>query len=277
LTKPARDELSQTLQDLRVDAGLSQTDAAHRAGVSQATISRFETGKQMPTEPEIERLCQIYSAPARTRRGLVSLARTIRQGTSKARTVLQRHDAPRLQARIALIERASARIRGLQTAIIWGLLQTHDYASGIAARSFTGEDAEQFVAKRMERRQALDSDRQFTVVQTEGSLRWHIGSPTVMADQMDQLISDSRRTNMRLGVIPWTRPVHGAILHGFQIFDSRAVMVGTEAATALITDPPDVRHYEQRFARYEALAVYDDEARAVFKRIADEYRALDEL
>jgi hypothetical protein len=51
-------------------------------------------------------------------------------------------------------------------------------------------------------------------------------------------------------------------------------MVGTEAATALITDPQDVRHYERRFAGYEALAVYDDEARAVFKRIADEYRAL---
>lgn len=274
MTKPARDELSQTLQCLRADAGLSQTEAARRTGVSQATISRFETGKQMPTEPEIERICDIYTVPARIRRGLVSTARTIRQETSKARTVLQRHDAPRLQARIALIERASARVRGLQTAIIWGLLQTHDYAGGIAARSFTGEQAEQFIATRMERRQALDSDREFTVVQTEGSLRWHIGSPAVMATQMDQLVSDSQRPNMRLGVIPWTRPVRGAILHGFQIFDARAVMVGTESATALITDPKDVRHYEQRFAGYDALAVYGDAARAVFERIADEYRAL---
>ncbi len=68
--------------------------------------------------------------------------------------------------------------------------------------------------------------------------------------------------------------MRGAILHGFQIFDSRAVIVGTEAATAIITDPKDVSHYEERFAGYKALAVFDDKAREVLARLADEYRCL---
>ncbi len=68
LTLPVRrDELSTTLQNLRSSAGLNQTEAGRRAGTSQATISRFETGAQMPTEAEIERLCDIYRAPTRTR------------------------------------------------------------------------------------------------------------------------------------------------------------------------------------------------------------------
>ncbi len=275
MTLPARrDELSATLHNLRTDAGLNQTEAGRRAGTSQATISRFETGAQMPTEAEIERLCDIYRAPARARRALVTIARTIRQETTKARTVLQRHDTPRLQARIGSIEKASARIRGLQTAIVFGLLQTPDYARGIGSRSLTGDQLDRFVTTRMERQEALDSARDFVVVQTEGSLRWHITSPEVMAAQMEALLVSSERPNLRLGVIPWTVPARGAILHGFQIFDSRAVIVGTEAATAIITDPKDVSHYEARFAGYEALAVFDDEAREVLARLVDEYRGM---
>ena len=91
-----------------------------------------------------------------------------------------------------------------------------------------------------ERQEALASARDFIVVQTEGSLRWHITSPEVMAAQMEALVVSSERPNLRLGVIPWTVPVRGAALHGFQIFDSRAVILGTEAATAIITDPKDV-------------------------------------
>ena len=43
---------------------------------------------------------------------------------------------------------------------------------------------------------------------------------------------------------------------------------------AVITDPVQVAVYERRFADLEAIAVFDDEARATFQRLADEYRAL---
>ncbi|MGQ0777183.1 MAG: Scr1 family TA system antitoxin-like transcriptional regulator [Pseudonocardiales bacterium] len=130
-------------------------------------------------------------------------------------------------------------------------------------------------ARRCQQRQkALKSKQDFTVVQTEGALRRHISSPEVMEAQMQHLVAVSERPNLRLGVIPWTTPVHGSILHGFQIFDARAVIIGTEAATAIITDPQDVSHYEQRFTGYQALAAFGDEAREVFTRLADEYHNL---
>ena len=64
------------------------------------------------------------------------------------------------------------------------------------------------------------------------------------------------------------------MLHAFQIYDQRAVMVGTETAVAVITDARDVVDYETRFEIYARLSDYDDDARHVLRRLADEYRAL---
>ena len=50
----------------------------------------------------------------------------------------------------------------------------------------------------------------------------------------------------------------------------------TESGTAFITDPIEVGAYDHRFAKLERVAVFGDEARTVFARVADEYRALGE-
>lgn len=54
-----------------------------------------------------------------------------------------------------------------------------------------------------------------------------------------------------------------------------AAIVGTETATAIITDPRDIADYETCFATYESLAMFDADARQVFDRLSDEYRTLD--
>ena len=77
-----------------------------------------------------------------------------------------------------------------------------------------------------------------------------------------------------MGIISWTRPVTHPVLHAFQIYDQRAVMVGTETAVAVITDARDVVDYETRFEIYAGLSDYDDDAQRVLRRLADEYRAL---
>ena len=96
-----------------------------------------------------------------------------------------------------------------------------------------------------------------------------------MARQAEHLVTVTERPHVRLGVIPWTRAVTHPVLHAFQIYDQRAVMVGTETAVAVITDARDVADYETRFQIYAALADYGDDARHVLQRLADEYRALE--
>ena len=269
------DELSVLLGRLRREAHLSGIEVARATGLSQPKISRLETGKQVPTKAEVEALCRVYKVPARTRRQVLAVVRDLQDQHVSARVVLQR-GAYRMQERIGRIEAASRRLRAFHPAVVIGLLQTPGYIRGLLGDSLPGDEIERMVAARTDRQRVLDSDREFVLVMTEGALRWHIGSPAVMIAQLQHLAEATRRGNVRLGVIPWTTPVRTGALHGFSLYDERVAIVGTETATAIITDRREILDYEARFATYEGLAVHDAEARLVLDRLSDEYRALDQ-
>lgn len=59
------------------------------------------------------------------------------------------------------------------------------------------------------------------------------------------------------------------------MYDQRGVTVGLVSTIALFTNPQDVAAYGDMFEKLEAMAVFDDEAREVFVRLADEYRTLE--
>lgn len=49
-----------TLKAMRVNRGMSQTDAALAMKVNPATISNWETGKTMPSRKMLNRICTVY-------------------------------------------------------------------------------------------------------------------------------------------------------------------------------------------------------------------------
>jgi transcriptional regulator with XRE-family HTH domain len=271
---PRADRLSAILRQLRQRANLSGIEAARRAGMSQATISRFDTGKRVPTEDDIRVLGEVYGATPEVLQELLRIAEDLRAGATSTRAVLHHHGAPSMQARIGRIEASSARIRSFHPAIVIGLLQTHDYARALLSGRFTGRELDRMVAARLARQQILDTDREFHFVLTEGALRWHVGSPQIMAGQAKHLAELVKLPNVQLGIIPWTRPTNRPILHAFQIYDERAVMLSTETSVALITDARDVADFATRFEIYAGFADYGDAATSEFRRIADEYREL---
>jgi transcriptional regulator with XRE-family HTH domain len=269
-----RPELAATLRKLREQAGLSGIEAARRAGLSQSTVSRLETGRRAPTVKEVTALCKAYRASSELRAALQATARDLQAGMTSARIVLQR---PReMQERIGRIEQSSALIRGFQPAMVIGLVQTLDYARSVMSGRVSGPTLEQLTQSRKDRQAVLDSDRQFTLLHAEGALRWHIGSPAVMAAQLDHLAELTRRPNVRLGVIPWDRPVTMHARHAFHLYDSHTVLVGTESGTAFITDSVEVGAYDRRFSEFEQVAVFGDGAARVFERVAHDYRLLEQ-
>lgn len=271
---PRVTRLATTLAQLRKRAGLSGIEAAHRAGLSQTTISRLEAGKRAPTEEQIRTLCKAYDAPAATRRELIAIAKDLQPETTRTRTVLQRHGSPAMQARIGRLEQDSYQIRYFGPTFVIGLLQTHDYMRALLSRRYSGRELDAMVAARLGRQQILDSDRDLHLLMTETALRWHVGSPQIMAAQAEHLVDQVELPRVRLGIIPWTMPRDFPVIHAFQVYDDRAVMVTTETATALITDVRDIADYVDRFEIYNDAAVFGDEARTELRRIADEYRAL---
>ena len=52
-----------TLAAARVNAGLTQTEAAEKIGVSQITISNWETGKTSPKMSIVPIIADLYKIP----------------------------------------------------------------------------------------------------------------------------------------------------------------------------------------------------------------------
>jgi transcriptional regulator with XRE-family HTH domain len=265
--------LSATLRHLRTQAGLSGAEAARRAGLSQSKVSRAENGKFLPTEDDVEALCRVYQAAPDARRELLEMTRELRESSTSARVVLQR-GGWWMQQRIGKLEAAASGIREFAPALVLGLLQTESYIDALLGESLAGEDRRRMISSRIERQRILDTDREFAFVMGEGALRWNMGGATVMVEQLDRLVRESRRPNVRLGIIEWTTPATVPALHGFTIYDSRAVLLGTQTATAIVTDQRDVQDYEDHWAELEPIVSYNDAARAAIERVAADYRSI---
>lgn len=268
-------ELADTLRSLRSAAGMSGQQAGTKAGKSQPWISRFENGRLVPTPDDVRLLCRIYRADPATRDRLVGLSRAVRDVPPPARTVMHRA-AGRMQRRIEQIERQSRRIATFAPLIVPGLLQTRDYACALFA---TGGDmpADQqadALTERMQRQAVLhDPGKEFLFVLAEGALRWQLGSPAVMAAQLDAVIQSSRLPAVRVGVVPWTSPADAAPMSGFDLHDHTVAIVGTETATAFVTEGGDVETYAALLAAVERSAVFGDAARERVSAAADDYRS----
>lgn len=226
----------------------------------------------MPTPKDVATLAEIYQASADVRQRLARLAADMKAGS---RRVVLNRGGTEFQARIARIEQASEHVRTFSPIVIPGLLQTADYARAIFnSGTLTPEEIDAAVAARLDRQELLGAEgHRFTLLTTAGAFSWCAGSPSVMTVQAERLAAP-QPPNVRVGVIPWGTTATVFPMHTWDIYDQRGVIVGLVSSTALLTNPQDVAAYDEMFTALERMAVWDDKARAVFARLADEYRAL---
>ena len=269
--------IGNTLRNLRIHANLSGVQAAELAGLSQPTISRYERGKVVPSINEAHELLLVYRADEETQRKVMRLLKQWQdEATVPARIVMHR-GAGELQRRIGKLEMNARRICTFSPLVVPGLLQLREYAAAVFASGGDMALAEQARAldARMERRGLLDDERhEFVMLLPDGVLSWQVKSPRLMADQLDHVIEVSRKPNVRLGVIPWTTPVDVAPMHGFDVYDEAGAVVGTESATAFLTDPFDIGMYVKLFADLEALATFDAGAELIIAERAARFRTV---
>ncbi|MBA2323108.1 MAG: helix-turn-helix domain-containing protein [Pseudonocardiales bacterium] len=277
-TQVGHDELSRTLAKLRDDAHLSGAAAARLAGdgFSQSKISRWESGRLVPSPEDVGQYAAALGTPTTVRQRLVTLARDAHashKAAAPARIALTR--TPGYQARVGRIEADSEHVATFHPVVIPGLLQTTAYMRAIfETMTDNRELIESTIIARHERQQPLnDETHRFTMVIHAGTLAWCVSSPTVMLEQLEHLAHISRRSNVRVGVVPWGAPATALPQSGFDIYDERLVIVGQLAGAAHITDPRDIRAYLELMRQLEDMAVFNSQARAEMGTIADVYRA----
>jgi transcriptional regulator with XRE-family HTH domain len=269
----ARERLSRELRRLRVAAGLTGTAAAKAAGMSQSKISKIETGMLLPSAADVERLTAEFGASEGERIELVELARALHSRAEGRRVVLQRN-AHRRQQEIAQVEAQAMVNRLFLVSAVPRLLQTERYMRAVLD-SLPDGDRDAALQARLGHQRVLDDPaKQFRFVLAEGALRWRMGGADLMAEQVDHLAAVAERSNVRLGVIPWTAETGVLALHGFHAYDDRLVTLNVLTANAMITDPVDVAEYLALFEKLERAAVHGAEVRRLLDRVAADYRSL---
>ena len=180
--------LGALVRRFRVEAGLSGSELARRAGVPQPSVSRVEAGQRLSDPGVVARLAEALSLGAGAAGELTASAdrayaaptrRRVDAGVSMVAGQLHRHiTAVRL-------------VRAYSSATVPALLRTAEYAR--AAGSHAAGEWVRLTAL------ADDESRSWVFIVTEGALRtWPDQVP--MAAQLARVLAMSQRPNVRLGV-----------------------------------------------------------------------------
>ncbi|MFE9169464.1 DUF5753 domain-containing protein [Streptomyces kebangsaanensis] len=161
-------------------------------------------------------------------------------------------------------------LRLFQGQLIPGLLQTPEYATAVFSLppALPDETKARTVAARLERQAALYEDgRSFHFVICEHVLRWLICESTVMAVQLDRLVSLSRLPAVSIGVVPQAGRKPDFPMTCFSIHDDSLVIVETFHSEVTTRDPRDVQTYVDTFDRFAAVALYGDDMRGLVESL----------
>lgn len=271
--KEPSNPLAARLRELRQASGLSQAEAARRAGISKYTLSRAETGTFAPKPEVVKRLCAVYGVATEVRDDLVQRFEDLREETTAMRVTLGRGGWP-MQERLRRIEEDSALVR-VYSVMIPGPFQTEAYIRAVMAPFLQGADLERTVQSRLARQQLLDEGaRKFHFVMQEGALSWPMLDPGGMVAQLERLLEVvPQRPNVTLAVIPKTTTTPFHPVSGFYVYDRTAAVTTTANATVIMRSEKDLADYDTSFKRFDGLAERGEAALTVVARVAAEYRA----
>ncbi len=173
--------------------------------------------------------------------------------------------------------RSAQLVRSFQCVVLPAMLQSAEYARHVfeSAPDATPKSVGRAVAARVDRQSVLyEPGRESVFVLTEAVLRTWPGTPALMLAQLDRLLAVESLSTVRLGVVPWRRPVPVLPRHGFTLCDRRAVVVETFGAELVSTDSTEVAAYEDTFGRFERAAIFGEDVRKLLLRVMQEFHAL---
>lgn len=262
----ARQALGVRLRELRLSASggrLTGAELAEQYGWNKSKVSRLENGKQTPTPDDLRNWAEATGQPeaydelvARLR-GFESHIRSWRrQLASGHKAVQDTHLNAHADASV---------FRGWESSMIFGILQTPDYARSVFTRyaqlQRSPRDTEEAVRSRMKRQEALyDSSKRFRLLLWEAALHALICPPAVLAAQLDRLSGAIGLDTVELGIIPLSASLKIPPATAFWVYDDRQVIVENWHAELWIDDAASVETYLRTWKTLRESAVYGADA-----------------
>lgn len=272
-----REALGRRLRELRRDARLTGRQLADAQRWQPSKVSRIETGKQTPSDADLEAWATRCGVPE-VLGDLIASLRSLEGHYVEHRREF-RAGMARPQRAIGEREAECSVIRNFESVVISGLLQTPEYARYrfLPGAKYGGlsRDLDDAVAARMARQQILyRADRKVHIVMTEAALRYRLCPPEVLEGQLDRLLGAATMRSIHVGIIPLEAEYTlESPLHGFSVYDDREVCVEMLTASLTLSEPSEISAYLELFGAYAKAAVYGAEARALITRVLSELSA----
>lgn len=266
--------LGARLRVLRTEAGLTGAVLAQRAGVGQPTVSKVETGRMVPSFDVLDRLSRALGLDESTAREVRDLLDAV---AAAADSDQPEGSATPVGMTVDEEVRSARLVRSFQCVVLPAMLQSAEYARHVfqGVPNATPETVGRAVASRVERQSVLyEPGRESVFVLTEAVLRTWPGTPALMLAQLDRLLAVESLSTVRLGIVPWRRPVPVLPRHGFTLCDRRAVVVEAFDSERVSVDSAELAAYEETFGRFERAAIFGGEVRELLLRAMKEFRDL---
>ena len=207
--------LGQQLRKARLAAGFASQDALAAAlGFERSTITKAESGARPPTDEVLDKWCEVCGISAEVREILEGLNIVARRADGPVPTWFEDY---------LEVEHEAYAILVWQPVVVPGLLQTADYARYLfLAMEVDSDKATEMAAARLARQAIFDrvDPPQVVFVLDELVLSRLIGSPVIMAAQLDRICEMSERPNVSIHVLPSENGASAGLFGGFFVASS---------------------------------------------------------
>jgi transcriptional regulator with XRE-family HTH domain len=258
--------LGASIARLRHEKGLTGRELGRLVGISQAKLSKIETGAIEPSPQDVQKLAHALNAPEEVVEDLADRANALQDKFTGFRLTTTRLTS--LQEEVARDEERANRIAVFQHAIVPGLLQTAEYARAVlsdAATVLSGNEPglsqpapPSAVSLRVQRQEVLyDRRRRFDFVIAEGVLTRAMASPAVMLAQLDRIRTVGAQDNVTVAILPSDAELEIIADHGFHLFDDQFVIIDLLSTVVVLRDPEDVRVYRTALDHVRGRATTD--------------------
>ncbi|MGP4112352.1 helix-turn-helix domain-containing protein [Streptomyces sp. 4N509B] len=261
-----RRQLGLRLRALREGTGLSAREAGERAGVSKATVSRYEGGKGTVRWNQVDQLCRVYGVLDDVREELVGLAKN--SAPTEGWWVPALGELSGELGDLILLENEARRIEQLAITVVPGLLQTRDYAAALPSapqQALSEEALDRLLDTRMQRQSVVRGPEapEYRVILDESVLRRAVGSPDTMAGQLDSLLERGREPHVTIQVLPFAAGAYAVTANNFIYLSGHepaldVVYVETTTGALFHEKPEERAPYSSAFAYLSEQALDPD-------------------
>jgi transcriptional regulator with XRE-family HTH domain len=254
--------LAAELRALRTDAGLTHEQLAKKIGQSRAQISRLENG-HVVDQADIIKILDALGVSGDRWTQIITIAREAgERGLCESNKAMGER-----QAFYANLEAGAETIREFQMTFIPGLLQTPEFTRArVDADSLSGPvnyTAEKAIEARIGRQRMLrrPGGPTYDVVIDEVAIRRAAAPAEVLKAQLYHVaarVNGDPKTTVRVLPVDALIDDYSVPRSAFSIYtftdpgDPTIVTVDTVTSDLVLTDPDDVRRYEEMYERLRA-------------------------